>query len=47
MLRAGKFAMCNRTNAMIPNSVGPRLAALQNIGFQGADEVFNALQKVW
>eukprot|EP00884_Botryococcus_braunii_P009575 jgi/Botrbrau1/18619/Bobra.0367s0058.1 len=43
----GRFAVCNRTNALIPNSLGPRLPALQNVSLQGADEAFNAVQQIW
>jgi hypothetical protein len=45
--RAGKFAICNRTNTLLPNSLGTRPPGLENVAIPGADDVFNLMQRIW
>eukprot|EP00884_Botryococcus_braunii_P009545 jgi/Botrbrau1/18592/Bobra.0367s0034.1 len=43
----GKFAICNRTNVMIPNSIGTRPWGLGNVTIPYGDEIFNMVQQIW
>jgi hypothetical protein len=44
---AGKFAICNRTNVMIPNSIGTRPWGFGNVSIPYGDEIFNMVQQIW